>query len=55
MKTFALRLLPGQDLKQELQAFSHQLRAGCILTAVGSLQQATLRLAGGQEDRKSVV
>jgi uncharacterized protein len=48
MKTFALRLTPGQDLKTELQAFTqdHDLQAGFILTAVGSLQHAQLRFAG---------
>jgi hypothetical protein len=47
MQTFALRLHPGQDLKQELVAFAkaHDLRAGFILTCVGSLRRAALRLA----------
>lgn len=48
---YALRLLPGQDLKQALREFSEdkQLQAGIILTAVGSLHQATLRFAGQNE------
>ncbi|MCA8831658.1 PPC domain-containing DNA-binding protein [Hymenobacter pini] len=47
MRAYALRLRPGQDVRQELQAFAeqHQLRAACILSAVGSLTTATLRLA----------
>lgn len=47
VKVFALRLRPGQDLKQSLQEFvvAQQIQAGFILTTVGSLQQATLRLA----------
>ncbi len=47
MQTFALRLQPGQDLKQELTTFavSKQLQAGFVLSAIGSLQQATLRFA----------
>jgi uncharacterized protein len=47
LRTYALRLRPGQDLRQELLAFTarHQLRAACILTGVGSLTTATLRLA----------
>jgi len=51
MQTFALRLRPGQDLKQSLVAFSreHQLRAGFILTCVGSLSRAGLRLAARPE------
>ena len=47
MKTFALRVKPGQDLKRALVAFSveNSLQAGFILTCVGSLRQAALRLA----------
>ena len=48
MKTFAIRLLPGQDLKVELLAFSKRqgLQAACILTCVGSLTKTALRMAG---------
>jgi predicted DNA-binding protein with PD1-like motif len=47
LKTYALRLRPGQDLRVELERFAKEkgLRAGLILTAVGSLQKASLRLA----------
>lgn len=47
LRTYALRLHPGQDLRRELLAFAtqHQLRAACVLTGVGSLTTATLRLA----------
>ena len=47
LTTYALRLRPGQDLKQELTAFvtAHQLRAGAVLTCVGSLTDVALRLA----------
>lgn len=47
MHIHAIRLLPGQDLKQELLKFteSKEITAGCILTCVGSLQQVCLRLA----------
>ncbi|WP_439345324.1 PPC domain-containing DNA-binding protein [Vacuolonema iberomarrocanum] len=47
MQAIALRLAPNQDLKEELDALvhRHQLNAACILTCVGSLTQATLRLA----------
>ncbi len=47
LKIYPLRLLPGQDLKQELERFARQqpLQAGFVLSAVGSLSQATLRLA----------
>ena len=47
LRTYALRLRPGQDLRRELLAFTtaHHLRAACVLTGVGSLTTVTLRLA----------
>lgn len=47
MRTFALRLPPGADLKQELVRVTtdQQLQAGFVLTCVGSLRLAALRLA----------
>jgi predicted DNA-binding protein with PD1-like motif len=47
VKTYAFRLKPGQDLKRELVAFTAEqgLQAGFILTCVGSVRQAALRLA----------
>lgn len=44
----SLRLTPDQDLKIEIQNFCSQnnISAGCILSAVGSLKVANLRLAG---------
>ena len=48
LKPYVLRFSPGDDLKASLQRFTHQqsIAAGCILTTVGSLQQASLRFAG---------
>ena len=47
LKTYALRLRPGDDLRQQLTAFvqAHHIVAGTMLTCVGSLTVATLRLA----------
>lgn len=47
LKTYALRLRPGDDLRQQLAAFvqAHRIVAGSMLTCVGSLTVATLRLA----------
>lgn len=44
---YALRLKPGQDLRLELEKFAKAqgLRAGYIITCVGSLNHALLRLA----------
>ncbi|HAX79354.1 MAG TPA: DNA-binding protein [Cyanobacteria bacterium UBA11372] len=51
MKIFALRLKPEQDLKKSLKNFvlTNNIEAGFILTAVGSLQQATIRFANQNE------
>jgi uncharacterized protein len=48
LRTFALRLRPGQDLRVELEAFcrAEGLRAPFVLTCVGSLSRAALRPAG---------
>jgi predicted DNA-binding protein with PD1-like motif len=47
MRVLALRLKPGQDLREQLEAFvkEKRIRAGFIITAVGSLRQASIRLA----------
>jgi predicted DNA-binding protein with PD1-like motif len=47
MKTFAFRLHPHQDLLLELEMFAraHGLRAAFVMTCVGSLRHAALRLA----------
>ena len=47
LKTYSLRLRPGDDLRQQLTAFvqEHHIRAGAMLTCVGSLTMTTLRLA----------
>jgi hypothetical protein len=49
MRTIALRLRPGADLKAELLALAarERIRAGWMLTCVGSLSGVRLRLAGG--------
>jgi predicted DNA-binding protein with PD1-like motif len=51
MHTIALRLRPGADLKRELLALAEleRVQAGWVLTCVGSLSGARLRLAGGAE------
>jgi predicted DNA-binding protein with PD1-like motif len=47
MKVFALRLRPGQDLRKEIERLTREksIKAGFIITTVGSLERATLRLA----------
>ena len=48
LSCFALRLHPGEDLVKSLLAYVEQqnIKAASILTCVGSLTQARLRLAG---------
>jgi hypothetical protein len=54
MRVHAVRLTPGTDLKEALARLTreHDLRAGCILTCVGSLSRARLRAPGaaGEEE-----
>ena len=47
MQIHTFRLSPGQDLFDEIETFVHEkhIEAGCILSAVGSLTHATLRMA----------
>jgi predicted DNA-binding protein with PD1-like motif len=47
MKTYTFRLKPNQDLFDSIETFvaDKKIAAGCVLSAVGSLNRATLRLA----------
>ena len=47
MKVFPIRLAPNADLRQSLKSFAveQNIQAGFILTAIGSLKQATIRFA----------
>jgi uncharacterized protein len=48
---FAFRLRPGQDLKTEILTFARHegIRAGAVVTCVGSLTTVKLRLANCSE------
>ena len=50
-KVYALRLHPGDDLKVKLYEFvkEKKIKAGYIITCVGSLNKATLRLSNRNE------
>lgn len=47
MKTHTFRLKPQQDLFDSIEGFvkENNIEAGCVLSSVGSLTHATLRLA----------
>ncbi len=51
MKTFALRLSPGEDPKATLDSFAqnHHLEAAWVVACVGSLVKAVLRFANQPE------
>lgn len=51
LRVEVLRLAPGEDLRGALQAWcrAHQVRAACVLSAVGSCTQAVLRYAGAPD------
>ena len=51
MKVVPLRLSPGDDLRLALEAWMREQdeRAGCVISGIGSLSVAQLRLAGQRE------
>jgi len=53
MKTYAFRLNPGDDLKKELlkSVREKKVKAGCILTCVGSLNGVNVRVADGKTEQ----
>jgi predicted DNA-binding protein with PD1-like motif len=52
MRAHAVRLTPGADLKAELERLD--LRAACILTCVGSLSRACLRMPGAAGEAEAI-
>ena len=48
MRAHAFRLTPGADLRAEVERLTRELSlgAGCIVSCVGSLSQARLRMPG---------
>jgi len=51
MKTLPLRLTPGQDLREAIEAAVHEqgCQAAFVLSGVGSLVDARIRFAGADE------
>ena len=54
MQTFPIRLTPGQDLRQALEAAvrSQGCRAAFVLSGIGSLTDARLRFAGAERPQR---
>ncbi|MEZ4965345.1 MAG: DNA-binding protein [Saprospiraceae bacterium] len=51
MPVYAIRLTPGQDLRESLDDFTmeHRLGAGYVITCVGSLKRVVIRPADRNE------
>ncbi|MDR7376610.1 putative DNA-binding protein with PD1-like motif [Rhodoferax ferrireducens] len=56
MQTLPIRLPPGQDLRQALEAAvrSQNCRAAFVLSGIGSLSTAGLRFAGADQPQRLV-
>ena len=50
MKTHTFRLTPGKDLRQGIDTFVmlNKIQAGCLVTCVGNLSRAVLRMSDGK-------
>ena len=57
MPFHAVRLKPGEDLRGALDRLATERGwpAACVVTCVGSLREATLRMAGAAERRHFVL
>ena len=51
MKLHIFRLHPGQDLKAEIDSYtkSHAIQAAVVVSCVGALTKATIRMAGARK------
>lgn len=56
MKTITIRLKPGADLKNSIERMiaERSIKAGLIVTCVGGLEQAVVRMAGAKPDKQDV-
>jgi predicted DNA-binding protein with PD1-like motif len=54
MKQLTFRLTPGQLLKEEIERRTKNVEAGVLLSVVGALENATLRMAGATIDHQDI-
>lgn len=54
MKQITFRLKPGQFLKEEIKKKAENIKAGVLLSIVGSLENANLRMAGATPENQVV-
>lgn len=57
LKVYAIRLTPGQDITDNLYKFvaDNSLKAAFIMTCVGSVTSATLRMAHATAENRNQV
>lgn len=56
MKTYAFRLQKGQDVKEQIKQFvkDNKIQAGVIITAVGCVYRAVIRMAGATPEKSDI-
>jgi len=56
MKVYTFRIKPGKDLKVEIEKFirDNNIQAGFIVTCVGGLSQAAMRMAGASPNKQDI-
>ena len=56
MKLHTFRIKPSNDLKIELEKYvkANNIQAGFIITCVGGLSQATMRMAGAMPEKQDI-
>jgi predicted DNA-binding protein with PD1-like motif len=56
MKLYTFRIKPGNDLKTEIEKFikAKNIQAGFIVTCVGGLSQAVMRMAGALPNKQDI-
>jgi predicted DNA-binding protein with PD1-like motif len=56
MKVFAFRLKPGSDLKTSIEEViaKQNIKAGFIISCVGGLQKAVVRMAGAKPAKQDI-
>ncbi len=50
MRQYSKRLLPGQDVRAEIERFAKErdVKAACVISLVGNLSRVVLRMADGK-------
>lgn len=56
MREITLRLHPKELLKESIEqlAIAHKIKAGCLLSIIGGLENARLRMAGSEPENQIV-